>query len=162
MFKARLLFLLLAGAIQTLINYWSRSPEVTQPLLQQADKNGILSAIVYLLLSFSKQANKLNYLVFHFVQCTNISCFSHSLFLHKASPLKSQFLFEIVITLVFTQKKTCHLKRMRLNELIQTWHGKSPYIWYNSPRLYLHMPIAIQSSPVQLKQQAVLLQKSIH
>lgn len=104
LFKATLLFLLLAGAIQTLINYWSRSPEVIQPLLQQADKNGTLSAPVYLLLSFSKQTNKLNYLVCHFAQCTNISCFLQSFFLHKASLWKFQFLFGIVIILTFVQK----------------------------------------------------------
>lgn len=104
LFKATLLFLLLAGAIQTLINYWSRSPEVTQPLLQQADKNGTLSATVYLLLSSSKQTSKLNYLVFHFTRCTNISYFLQHLFLHKASLWKFQFLFRIVITLTFMQK----------------------------------------------------------
>lgn len=93
LFKATLLFLLLAGAIQTLINYWSRSPEVTQPLRQQADKNGTLSAPVYLLLSFSKQTNKLNYLVCHFVRCTNISCFLQSLFSSQGKSLKTPVSF---------------------------------------------------------------------
>lgn len=80
LFKVTLLFLLLARAVQTLINYWSLCPEVTESLLQEADKNGILLATVYLL---SKQTNKLNYLVFYSVWYTNILCSLQKVYLFQ-------------------------------------------------------------------------------
>lgn len=127
MFKATLLFLLLAGAIQTLINYWSRSPEVTQPLLQQADKNGTLWATVYLLLSFSKQTNKLNYFVFHFVWCTNISCFLQSRFLHKAGLWKFVSFWNYGNLNIYA-KEYCNSDKKGSNELHR--HGMPRAAWY--------------------------------